>query len=83
MQSPGPRVPVIPLDPILAIDFCLSQNDGVIWRRLRNFPEYLDLIESAQTRLWLPFLPNYRIRNSGEPGLAPQCWSDREAVRAA
>ncbi len=55
MQSPGPRIPVIPLDPILAIDFCLSQNDGMIWRRLRNFPEYLDLIESAQTRLWLPF----------------------------
>ena len=55
MQSPGPRIPVIPLDPILAIDFCLSQNDGTIWRRLRNFPEYFDLVESAQARLWLPF----------------------------
>lgn len=55
MQSPGPRIPVFPLDPILAIDFCLSQNDGLVWRRLRNSPEYLNLIESAQTRLWVPF----------------------------
>jgi hypothetical protein len=55
MQSPGPRIPIVPLDPILAIDFCLSQNDGLVWRRLRNFPEYLDLIETAQRRLWLPF----------------------------
>lgn len=62
MQSPGPRIPVIPLDPISAIDFCLSQNDGVIWRRLRNFPEYLDLVESAQTRLWLPFFAQLQDR---------------------
>lgn len=55
MQSPGPRVPMLPLDPILAIDFCLSQNDGLIWRRLRNLPEYFSVIEDAQVRLWHPF----------------------------
>jgi hypothetical protein len=55
MQSPGPRIPVLPLDPILAIDFCLSQNDGLVWNRLRNIPEYLSVIEDAQSRLWRPF----------------------------
>jgi len=55
MQSPGPRIPMLPLDPILAIDFCLSQSDGLIWRRLRNLPEYLSVIEDAQKRLWQPF----------------------------
>ena len=55
MQSPGPRVPVLPLDPILAIDFCLSQNDGMVWRRLQNVPEYLMIVEGAQRRLWEPF----------------------------
>lgn len=55
LQSPGPRVPVLPLDPILAIDFCLSQNDGKVWRRLQNVPEYLTIIEEAQGRLWKPF----------------------------
>ena len=55
MQTAGPRVPVLPLDPLMAIDFCLSQNDGIIWRKLRNIPEYFDLIERAQKRIWLPF----------------------------
>jgi hypothetical protein len=55
MQSPGPRIPMLPLDPVLAIDFCLSQNDGLVWRRLRNAPEYLEIIEQAQARLWRPF----------------------------
>lgn len=55
LQTPGPRVPVLPLDPILAIDFCLSQNDGLIWRRLQNVPEYLMIVEDAQKRVWKPF----------------------------
>jgi hypothetical protein len=55
LQSVGPRVPVLPLDPVLAIDFCLSQNDGLIWRRLQNVPEYLTIVENAQRRLWKPF----------------------------
>jgi hypothetical protein len=55
LQTPGPRVPVLPLDPILAIDFCLGQNDGVTWRRLQNVPEYLMIVEDAQKRVWKPF----------------------------
>lgn len=63
MQSPGPRIPVLPLDPVLAIDFCLSQNDGVIWQRLRNAPEYLNVIEAAQLRLWSPFFAKLSDQN--------------------
>lgn len=67
MQGPSPRIPMLPLDPILAIDFCLSQHDGLIWRRLRNVPEYLNVIRDAQQRLWLPFfegLQNPEFRRS-------------------
>jgi hypothetical protein len=67
LQSPGPRIPMLPLDPVLAIDFCLSQNDGLVWRRLRNRPEYISVIEGAQSRLWQPFfdkLQNPAFRRS-------------------
>jgi hypothetical protein len=77
MQSPGPRIPIVPLDPILAIDFCLSQNDGLVWRRLRNFPA------RSKAPLAAHFLRNCRTRSSGELGLAPQCWPDGHAVKAA
>jgi hypothetical protein len=55
LQSPGPRIPFPPLCPILAIDFVISQHDGNVWRRLRNVPEYLEIIARAQERLWTPF----------------------------
>lgn len=55
MQYPGPRIPMLPLDPVLAIDFCISQNDGLSWRRLRNQPEYLSVVQDAQMRIWQPF----------------------------
>ena len=56
MQCVSPRIPSMPLDPILAIDFCIAQHDGGLWRRLRNVPEYFGRIEAAQKRLWIPFL---------------------------
>ena len=56
MQYQGPRVPSLPFDPILAIDFCVAQNDGPLWTRLRNVPEYFNVVEAAQRRLWRPFL---------------------------
>lgn len=71
MQSPGPRVPMLPLDPILAIDFCLSQNDGLIWRRLRNLPEYLSVVEGAQDRLWRPFFENLQNASFRRSWLGP------------
>lgn len=55
LQSPGPRIPALPMCPVLAIDFAIGQHDGLIWRKLRDMPEYLKLIQDAQARLWTPF----------------------------
>ncbi len=55
MQYPGPRIPSLPFDPILAIDFCIGQNDGPLWRSLHRSPEYRVIIREAQEALWLPF----------------------------
>lgn len=55
LQSPGPRIPIPPLCPLLAIDFVIAQHDGVVWAALRNSPEYLAIISRAQSRLWAPF----------------------------
>jgi len=51
MQYPAPRIASLPFDPVLAIDFCIAQNDGPLWKRLRNVPEYFAVIEEAQSRL--------------------------------
>lgn len=55
MQSPGPRIPMIPHCPILAIDFAIGQHDGGVWHRLRNIQLYREIIKRAQERLWSPF----------------------------
>lgn len=54
LQSPSPRIPVFPMCPILIIDFTIAQHDGIIWQKLRNMPEYLDLVRAAQDRIWSP-----------------------------
>ena len=56
MQYPGPRIPSLPFDPILAIDFCIAQNDGPLWKQLRALPEYRGLVEASQIELWKPFI---------------------------
>lgn len=71
LQSPGPRIPALPMDPLLAIDFCIAQSDGVVWRRLRNSPEYLTLIEDAQSRLWIPFFDALQNRPFRRRWLGP------------
>ena len=53
-HAQGPRVPSFPFDPVLAIDFCISQADGNVWQRLRDEPEYFSAVEAAQILLWLP-----------------------------
>jgi hypothetical protein len=85
LQTPGPRVPVLQLDPILAIDFCLGQNDGVTWRRLQKVPEYLMIVEGAQKRVWKPSLRHFKILRSGAHGLARRFWCEikRSALSAA
>lgn len=55
MQSPGPRIPMAPHCPILAIDFAIGQHDGDVWHQLRSAAPYLTLIRRAQVRLWNPF----------------------------
>lgn len=55
MQSSGPRIPMAPHCPILAIDFTIGQHNGNIWRRLRSDRGYLDVVRRAQQRLWTPF----------------------------
>ena len=55
LQTEWPRMPALPMDPILAIDFCIGQTDGLVWRRLRNESEYYGVVEDAQKRVWLPF----------------------------
>jgi hypothetical protein len=62
LQCPGPRLPALPMDPTLAIDFCIAQNDGVVWRHLRETPEYSELIEGSQARLWKPFFSGLASR---------------------
>jgi hypothetical protein len=54
-QGPSPRIPVLPMCPILAIDFSIGEHNGLIWRRLRGEPEYANFIRLAQARLWEPF----------------------------
>ena len=55
LQCEWPRMPALPMDPILGIDFCIGQANGAVWNRLRNVPEYFSLVEQAQQRVWHPF----------------------------
>ena len=71
MQYPGPRIASLPLDPILAIDYCIAQNDGSLWKRLRNVPEYFTVIEGSQERLWKPFLNGLSVRATRRRWLGP------------
>lgn len=75
LQTPGPRMPSLPFDPILAIDFCIGQCDGNALRRLRSEPEYGNLVRKAQERLWRPFFaalsePKFQSRWLGKGFLA-------------
>lgn len=63
MQYPGPRIASLPFDPILALDFCIAQNDGPLWRQLRDTPEYFTVVEEVQERLWRPFCDSLSSRD--------------------
>lgn len=54
-QGPSPRIAMLPMCPILAIDFSIAEHNGLIWRRLRDVPEYANFVRHAQERLWAPF----------------------------
>ncbi len=36
-QCPGPRMPALPMDPLLAIDFCIGQGDGRVWGKTAEY----------------------------------------------
>jgi hypothetical protein len=55
MQIPGPRIPLPPMCPILAIDYAISQLNGVVWKKLRAKRDYQVLVADAQSRLWVPY----------------------------
>lgn len=55
LQSPGPRVPFLPVCPVLALDYVIGQHDGDVWTNLRRETEYRHLIANAQARIWGPF----------------------------
>jgi hypothetical protein len=55
LQSPGPRVPFLPVCPVLALDFVIGQHNGNVWINLRRETEYREIIAKAQSRMWEPF----------------------------
>jgi hypothetical protein len=71
LQYPGPRIPSLPMDPILAVDFCIAQHDGTVWWQLRDTPEYLQLVREAQERLWCPFIEAMADRTHRRKWLGP------------
>ncbi|MDF2384868.1 hypothetical protein JMG10_25575 [Nostoc ellipsosporum NOK] len=71
MQYPGPRIPSLPFDPVLAIDFCIGQNDGPLWRALHRFPEYRQVIRGAQEFLWAPFFDALQQKSYRREWLGP------------
>ena len=52
MQYPGPRIAVPPLCPASALDLIISQHDGPLWRRLMGVPEYANVVERCNERIW-------------------------------
>lgn len=52
MQHPGPRVAVMPMCPTTAMDYVISQHNGLLWRKLRNIPEYGGTVERCHDRMW-------------------------------
>lgn len=56
MQYPGPRIAVVPMCPVSAIDFAVSQHDGPLWRRLMGNPDYARVLERSQNRTWQLYL---------------------------
>lgn len=77
----GPRPAHPPLDGILAIDFVLSNFFAADWRALRRMPEYIGVVNAAQTRLWKPYantLPTHWIsvpKSESKPEWrSTDCW---------
>ncbi len=66
MVFESPRIAHPPLDGILAIDYVVSNFCGNKWRTLLDEGEYVNLVESAQKRLWRPYAISTASRWSNE-----------------
>jgi hypothetical protein len=52
----APRLPILPMDAVLAVDFVLSHYFGALWRELRDSePRYRRLIRGATLRYWTEY----------------------------
>lgn len=77
----APRIPLPPMDPVLAVDFAFSQFDGASWTELRKKEPYKDTVRQSQQRYWRRYyaaLHRHFGDESGEwsplvlhPGLVP------------
>jgi hypothetical protein len=49
----APRIAMVPMDAIIAVDFVLSHYFGALWRKLRDTePRYRRLLRAATCRYW-------------------------------
>jgi hypothetical protein len=68
----APRIPVPPMDPVLALDFAFSNFDGKSWRALRREREYRRVVFRSQQRYWRHYYASLHRHFSGEEeGLDP------------
>jgi len=51
----APRLPLPPMDVILAIDFIISNFFGSIWQQALCDSEYIDVVKRAQKAWWKPY----------------------------
>lgn len=71
MQTSSPRIPSLPFDPVLAIDFCIAQHDGRTWQASRRKPEYRVPVEHSQREIWHPFLMGLQEKDGRKQWLGP------------
>jgi hypothetical protein len=52
----APRLPMAPMDAVLAVDFVLSHYFGALWKTLRDSnPQYRRLVHAATLRYWTEY----------------------------
>ncbi|MBP2195102.1 hypothetical protein [Pantoea cypripedii] len=51
----APRLPLPPMDVILAIDFIISNFFGLTWQKALCDSEYIDVVKRAQEAWWKPY----------------------------
>ena len=82
MICPSPRIAQPPMDPVVAIDFAISQYHGPAWRELWDAAEYADLVGRRQNALWGAFFGRLAsLAHGGDNSFWPQYWGPRRPAR--